>query len=88
VFAGDPATADLNRRLVGEVRERGGRAVLVGMTGEDGVAPGPFCLPSGPARLRPLLEILPVQMITLALAQLHGREAGALGGFPKVTTSE
>jgi hypothetical protein len=36
----------------------------------------------------PVLEILPVQMITLALATLVGREAGRFTFCSKVTTEE
>jgi hypothetical protein len=38
--------------------------------------------------IRPILEILPVEMITLALAALAGREAGRFESATKVTTTE
>ena len=38
--------------------------------------------------MRPLLEMLPVQMITIALAALAGREAGKFERATKVTTTE
>jgi glutamine---fructose-6-phosphate transaminase (isomerizing) len=40
------------------------------------------------AALRPILEILPVQMITLALAARAGREPGRFQLATKVTTRE
>jgi glucosamine--fructose-6-phosphate aminotransferase (isomerizing) len=40
------------------------------------------------AAVRPLIEILPVQMISLAMAALHGREAGRFERATKVTVIE
>jgi glucosamine--fructose-6-phosphate aminotransferase (isomerizing) len=45
-------------------------------------------LPVGPQVLHPILEILPVQMITLALAARVGREPGRFERASKVTTKE
>ncbi len=82
VFAGDSSTAPLNEALVRDVRAVGGRAEIVG-----GAAPqGAFRLPEVPARLRPVVEMLPVQMISLALGALAGREAGRFERATKVTT--
>jgi glucosamine--fructose-6-phosphate aminotransferase (isomerizing) len=82
VLAGDAATAALNEALVRDVRAAGGRAALVG----EAANPGAFRLPGAPARLRPVLEILPVQMISLALSALAGREAGRFERASKITT--
>jgi glucosamine--fructose-6-phosphate aminotransferase (isomerizing) len=82
VFAGAPVTAPLNEALVRDVGAAGGRAVLVGPT----VEPGAFRLPSVPERLRPVVEMLPGQMISLALAALAGREAGRFERATKVTS--
>jgi glucosamine--fructose-6-phosphate aminotransferase (isomerizing) len=55
-------------------------------------APGSECEPARlsevPESLRPILEILPVQMITLALAALEGREAGRFERATKITSVE
>ena len=84
VFSGDSPTRDLNRRLLEDVRERRGRAELV-----SGGAALPACnLPAAPRSIQPMLEILPVQMITLALAAQAGREAGRFEFATKVTTTE
>jgi glucosamine--fructose-6-phosphate aminotransferase (isomerizing) len=84
VFSGDGRTSDLNRRLLEDVRERQGRAELV-----SGGAALPACnLSAAPRSIHPMLEILPVQMITLALAALAGREAGRFEFATKVTTTE
>jgi glucosamine--fructose-6-phosphate aminotransferase (isomerizing) len=84
VFAGDPATAPLNARLVEDIVQAGGRAALVSEDAESGV----FRLPRVPACVRPILEILPVEMITLALAAMSGREAGKFERATKITTTE
>ena len=83
VFEGAGKTAELNRRLAREVRSGGGRSMLIGPVGR-----GPGKLPAVSERALPLLEILPVQMATLALAALAGREAGRFERASKVTRTE
>jgi glutamine---fructose-6-phosphate transaminase (isomerizing) len=83
VFAGDAKTRELNERLVKDVSGTAARAVLFG---ED--AEGVFRLPKVSDALRPVLEVLPVQMMTLALAALAGREAGKFERATKVTAVE
>src|SRR5262249_54829171 len=84
VFAGENPTRKLNLKLWHDIRERAGRTKLLGED-SDFV---PFRLPRAPASIRPILEILPVQMVTLALAALAGREAGRFSYATKVTTTE
>jgi glucosamine--fructose-6-phosphate aminotransferase (isomerizing) len=84
VLAGDPATTPLNRRLVEDIVQAGGRAALAGEDAE----PALFRLPWVPASVRPIVEILPAQMITLALAAMAGREAGKFEHATKVTATE
>ncbi|HEY2013145.1 MAG TPA: SIS domain-containing protein [Bryobacteraceae bacterium] len=84
VFAGDAATAGLNRRLAADIVAEGARAALAGEDAE----PGLFRLPRVPASVRPIVEILPVEMMTLALAELSGREAGKFERATKVTETE
>jgi glucosamine--fructose-6-phosphate aminotransferase (isomerizing) len=84
IFAGEPATRPLNLRLAGDIRRAGGSALLVSEDSpEDALR-----LPTAPAILRPILEILPVQMITLALAQLAGHSPGSFRHATKVTSEE
>ena len=84
VFAGDSLTRDLNERLVDDIRQQSGRTELVG---EDSTFAA--CkLPSAHRSFHPILEILPVQMITLALAAQMGREPGRFELATKVTTRE
>jgi glutamine---fructose-6-phosphate transaminase (isomerizing) len=47
-----------------------------------------FRLNAQESSIRPILEILPVQMITLALAVLAGREPGKFELASKITTTE
>jgi glucosamine--fructose-6-phosphate aminotransferase (isomerizing) len=84
VFAGASKTRDLNQRLFEDVRQQQGRAELVA----KGAASPPFALPNAPRSIHPILEILPVQMITLALAVQTGREPGRFELATKVTTRE
>jgi glucosamine--fructose-6-phosphate aminotransferase (isomerizing) len=81
VLAGAAETLALNGALVRDVNAAGGRAVMV----SDNIEPGPFRLPGVPTPLRPVVEMLPVQMISLALAALAGREAGRFERATKVT---
>jgi glutamine---fructose-6-phosphate transaminase (isomerizing) len=83
VFAGEHKTRELNQRLFEDVREERGRAELVGEGAES-----PCALPSAPRSINPILEILPVQMVTLALAAQVGREPGRFELASKVTTRE
>lgn len=84
VFDGDPSTAPFNRGLVRDIRNAGGRAALVGPE-TDLVA---FHLPPAPPAARAILEILPAQMLSVALAALAGREAGKFKLITKITTVE
>jgi glucosamine--fructose-6-phosphate aminotransferase (isomerizing) len=83
VFEGDENARELNRGMARDVQAAGARAALCGPNGE-----GPFALPPAPARVLPILELLPPQMISLALAGLRGREPGKFERLTKVTTIE
>ena len=84
VFSGMGAGMDLNRKLVQDIHAAGGKAALVGASEK----PGAFSLPQVAGPALPLLEILPVQMVSLALAGLNGREAGLFSHGSKVTETE
>jgi glutamine---fructose-6-phosphate transaminase (isomerizing) len=84
VFAGESKTRSLNQGLLEDIRNKHGRVAFVA---ED-LHPGPTALPAASAATRPILEILPVQMITLALAAQVGREPGRFELASKVTTNE
>ena len=83
-FAGEARTRALNEALVADVRAAGAQAFLAAEA-----APEPALrLPAVPDVARPVVELLPVEMITLALAALEGREAGRFERVTKVTATE
>ena len=84
VFGGNAKTRALNRQLADDVIRAGGKSVLV----VEDELPGAFHLPATPESARPILEILPVEMMTLAFAELQGREAGTFKLGLKVTVVE
>jgi glutamine---fructose-6-phosphate transaminase (isomerizing) len=83
-LAGDARALELNRRLVADIIQAGGRVALVGGDAKLKV----FRLPAVPASVQPIVEILPVQMLSLALAARQGREAGKFELTSKITTIE
>ena len=84
VFEGEPRTRTLNRALVDDARAAGARARLAA---EDAVEPA-LRLPVVAEIARPIVELLPVEIITLAIAALDGREAGRFERADKITTTE
>lgn len=84
IFTGGAGVRAANLRLACDIRTLGGRAELIGEEAELEA----LRLPPVAEAARPLLEILPVQMLTLALAALAGREAGRFERASKVTTVE
>lgn len=84
VFTGVETTRALNAKLLEDIRRKGGRAELIGA---EARLPS-LRIPAVPESVLPILEILPVQMITLALAAQTGREAGRFSLASKVTNAE
>jgi glucosamine--fructose-6-phosphate aminotransferase (isomerizing) len=84
LFAGPGRTRALNERLAADVAAAGGRVGMVSERSERAA----FRLPAASPRLLPVLEILPAQMVTLALAAVAGREAGAFTLARKITADE
>ena len=84
VFAGETKTRELNRGLFHDIRERQGESEWIGEDSDF----APCVLPGAPRSVTPVFEILPIQMITLALAAQVGREAGRFTFCSKVTTKE
>lgn len=84
VFAGDSKARSLHDRLV---KHLAGTAAKSALFATD--ATQLACrLPDAPEIARPIVEILPVQMMTLALAALVGREPGKFDRATKVTSVE
>jgi glutamine---fructose-6-phosphate transaminase (isomerizing) len=84
VFEGDAGVAPLNISLVADVRSTGARAELIGPFAEL----PPLRIPDVHSEVRPILEMLPLQMVSLALAALDGREAGKFERIGKITIEE
>ncbi len=84
VFAGDARARSLNEALVRDARAASARAHLV----SEDAALAALRLPAVPDLARPVVELLPVEMVTLALAALDEREAGRFERATKVTATE
>ena len=80
VFDGDSEVSHMNRSLLRDIVEAAGRAALCGWEGEE----GPFALPSVPASMRPVMEVLPVQMISLVRLPPASSSPLRLREMPKV----
>jgi len=83
VFAGHGRGRDLNISLHDNIRELGYKCALIGEE-EDGV----FRIPPLPLSGRAVLEIMPIQMLILALASRMGIEPGRFLIARKTTTRE
>jgi len=84
VFGGDRKAQKLNESLTEDIRKHGGKAELV----SHRAIISPCVLPRLSFAVQPILEIFPIQMITLALGALAGREAGRFDFATKITTKE
>ena len=84
VLEGEANIRALNSKLVRDIHDRGGRAELIGPSAEIAA----LRIPDKLLRLLPIVEILPIQMLTLALAARDGFEAGQFVHATKVTTEE
>jgi glucosamine--fructose-6-phosphate aminotransferase (isomerizing) len=86
IFAGAPKTRALNRALALEIMEYGGRALWVDQTLDAGFAT--ILISETSEHVRPLVEILPLQMLTLVMAQRKGIQVGHFRHVGKVTDRE
>ncbi len=84
VLAGEERTKTLNTRLLEDIRRKGGRAELLGTDARL----LSLRIAAVPDSVLPILEILPLEVITLALAARTGIEAGRFSLASKVTTIE
>jgi len=84
VFAGEARTRALNDGLFLDVQRTGARAAFFAGDAEQGACR----LPEADELLRPILEILPAQMMTLALAAARNREPGKFERASKITAIE
>ena len=84
VLTGATPTATLNMGLLTTIAHQGKSGEALGPL----AAFEPFHLPAVESGLLPFLEILPLQMTTLALAAMSGREAGRFEYLTKITDVE
>lgn len=84
VFAGEQKTRALNEALMRDIEGTPARAVLFSEDAERACCR----IPQAAEALRTIVEVLPVQMMTLALAALANREAGKFERATKVTAVE
>jgi glucosamine--fructose-6-phosphate aminotransferase (isomerizing) len=84
IFAGAEKTFALNEGLLHDVLRTPARAMFFAQDSKTS-----FCrLPKVPDAMRPIVEILPVQMVTLALAAFANHEPGRFEWLTKVTAIE
>jgi glucosamine--fructose-6-phosphate aminotransferase (isomerizing) len=83
-FTGPCKTASLNVELVKDVISAGGHAAIIKESSSQGV----FNLPIGNEPMMPILEILPIQLLSVALAVMRGIEPGQFEHASKVTMKE
>ncbi len=84
IFAGVRTTLQLNVNLAVDIRNSGGRAELISMAENKSL----FNLPIVSDVCLPLLEILPIQMISLALAVQADHIPGEFKHGKKITVVE
>lgn len=84
VYSGSAPTRAINARMVIDVQAAGGKAALVAESPKS----GPWELPAASECVRPILEILPAELLSVVLAQLRGHEAGRFQRAAKITTNE
>jgi glucosamine--fructose-6-phosphate aminotransferase (isomerizing) len=84
VLAGDEPTRALNHKLVADICGAGAQGAWIAPDAKQAA----FRLPETDAILRPVVEILLAQMMTLALAGLRNREPGRFVRATKITAIE
>jgi len=86
LLAGDKRTAEINRGLAQDVTRFGSNLYWIGHQPEETLAA--LRLPPVGEFALPLLEILPLQMMTIAFAELTGVQPGIFRHIGKVTLIE
>jgi len=87
VFAGDPAERALNERMRTDLAATGARCVWVDVEPSARPPRGPSIVtPALSGRdARPLAEIVPMQLLTVVLAERLGQEPGQFRQIDKIT---
>ena len=90
VFCGAGKQGELNLSLAGDIQNSGGRVMLVGEAAP--VSGGPrelvFEIPGFSDALRPVLEVVPVQVLAYRLAQAQGYPPGETRYITKIILRE
>lgn len=86
VLGGAERTAHLNRRLALDILDQGGKVVWVAEEREEGLPT--LVIPGGPDWIRPMVEILPLQLLSVALASLKRRAPGEFVHLDKIVRRE
>ena len=86
IYAGPETTAALNRNLAIDIFENGGRVVWLDAKADPDLPT--LVIPETPEFTRPLVEILPVQILTLVMAARKGITAGSFRIVGKITAAE
>lgn len=91
VFAGPDETSRLNRRLAEEICLAGGQVALISPDAADSASiegMSFISIPKAVPTLLPILEIVPVQLLTVPLAQAKGYRPAVFERASKVTAVE
>ncbi|HEY3473002.1 MAG TPA: hypothetical protein VGK56_00250, partial [Anaerolineales bacterium] len=86
IFAGSGQTSALNRELALEIISYGGKAIWLDSVLDPEIPTIRF--PETSELTRPLVEIVPVQILTLAMAKRKGIKAGKFRHVSKITDRE
>ena len=86
IIAGSPDTSLLNRKLANDIVKYGGRAIWLDSTPDANLPT--IIHPTTSDLMRPLVEILPLQLLTLALAERKKIQPGQFRVVGKVTANE
>jgi glutamine---fructose-6-phosphate transaminase (isomerizing) len=85
IFAGASTTSALNRKLALDIAEHNGRAIWLDALADPELPTYTFPVVDS---VRPITEILPMQMLTLVMARRKGVEPGIFRFIEKITKVE
>lgn len=88
ILAGDPAAQILNRRMAEEVIRYGAKVIWIGSANCRMPGAVNLVIPHVPELARPLVEIIPLQLLSIVLARRSGFQPGIFRHVSKVTAGE
>ena len=86
IFAGSAKTASLNRNLAQNISKNGGHVIWIDMRKDLDLST--ISIPLVSESILPLVEILPMQMLTLVMAGRKKVTAGQFRNIEKITAIE